>query len=170
MKKLPKESSVAFPARRKLGASLVSLWMVVVFGLPLYALHLKDATEGRELAVIPVQQADRFEVEYLHSVYRVKQSEIFAVGGDARFYLEKVTFGSYAAADYYDPDPPQGFAFQDSHWIVKGNGKNYSALKYRVSPGSGHVLRLKNLTLDLSGDSKTAGRLIEIFLERLKGN
>jgi hypothetical protein len=170
LKKLLRGEFATFTVKREVGASLVSLLMGIILGLPLYTLHLKEASEGRELAAVPVQQGDLFKVEYVHSIYKVKQSEIFSIGGDLRFYLEKVMFGSYAAADYYESDPPLGLPFRDGGWMVKGNGKNYAILKYRVSPGTGHVFILGNLKLDLSAAIRRSGDLIEIFLESKKGN
>jgi len=149
--------------------SWLAILLVGLSGFSMYTLHVQEVTEGRELAAIPVSQGDLLKVEYVHSMYKVKQSEVFFIGPDLRFYLEKVTFGSYAAAAYYDPDPPQGLAFKEGLWMVKGDGKNYSNLKYRVSPSTGHVLTLGNLILDLSGKFKTPGGLIEIHLERKGG-
>lgn len=157
-------------SKRELCASFVSLLLVVLSGLPIYTLRIKDATEGRELAAINVNQGELLEVEYVHSMYKVKQSEVFSIGCDSRFYLEKVTFGSYAAALYYDAEPLQGFALEGGLWMAKGGRKNYSVLKYRVGPGTDHVLTLRNLTLDLSSNTKVPGGLIEVCLEREEKN
>jgi len=150
--------------------SLLAILLLGLSGFSMVTLHVQEVTEGRELAAIPVSQGDLLKVEYVQSMYNVKQSEVFFIGHDLRFYLEKVTFGSYAAAAYYDPDPPQGLAVENGLWMVKGDGRNYSNLKYRVSPGTGHVLTLGNRILDISGKSKTPGGLIEIYLERKGGN
>jgi hypothetical protein len=93
--------------------SLVSLLLAVVSELHVYTLWVKEAPEGRELAAIHVRQGDLIKVEYVHSMYQVKQSEVFSIGRDSRFHLEKVTFGSYAAALYYDAEPSQGFTFEE---------------------------------------------------------
>jgi hypothetical protein len=139
---------------------------VVLSELPIYTLRIKEAPEGRELATIHVSQGDLLSVEYVHSMYKVKQSEVFSIGRDSRFYLEKVTFGSYAAALYYDAEPLQGFTFEGGLWMAKGGGKNYSVLKYRTSPGTGHVLHIGNQSLDLSTKSQNSGCLIEICLQK----
>lgn len=144
----------------------MNLWFLT----PTVTLHVKEVNAGVKLVAIPVSQGEALKVEYIHSIYRVKQSEVYSVGRDLRFYLEKVTFESYAAAAYYDSDPPQGVAFKDGLWMIRGDGKHYSVLKYRVNPGTGHVLTLKNLRVNLSGNSKTPGGLIEISLDRDVGN
>ena len=168
--RLQRGTIAALTSKRGLSASFMSLLLVVILGLPTYTLNIKEATESCEMAAIQVSQGDLLRVEYVHSIYKVKQSEVFSIGHDSRFYLEKVTFGSYAAAAYYDPDPPQGLVFKDGLWMVKGNGKNYSVLKYRVGPGTDHVLTLRNLTLDLSSNTKVPGGLIEVCLEREEKN
>ena len=142
---------------------------MVVSGLPTYILRIREAPEGRELAAIHVKQGDFLSVEYIHSMYKVKQREVFSIGSDSRFFLEKVTFGSYAAALYYDAEPSQGFDFEDGVWVAKGGGK-YSILKYRVAPRTGHVLVIGNQKLDLSPSSQKEGRLIEIYLEKERRN
>ncbi len=157
-------------SKKMLCVSWVSLLLAVISELYVYTLRVKEVPEGRELAAIRIRQGDLLEVEYVHSMYHVKQSEVFSIGRDSRFYLEKVTFGSYAAALYYDSEPSQGLAFEGGLWRVKGGGKNYSVLKYRVSPSSSHVLTLDNLTLDLSGNSESPGRLIEIYMEKERRN
>jgi hypothetical protein len=143
---------------------------VVASGLPTYTLRIRETAEGSELAAIHVREGDLLTVEYIHSMYKVKQSEIFSIGRDSRFYLEKVMFGSYAAALYYDAEPSQGFAFEGGFWVVKGAGKNYSVPKFRVSPSTGHVLNIGNRRLDLSRSSQKEGRLIEIWLEKERRN
>jgi hypothetical protein len=135
---------------------------------PVCTVRVREATGGREMAAVQVSTGDLLKVEYVHSIYRVKQSEVFSIGLDSRFYLEKVMFGSYAAALYYDAEPPQGFAFEGGLWMVKGGGKNYSILKYRVSPSTGHVLNIGKQRIDLSGNFQSPGELIEISLEREK--
>ncbi len=152
--------------QKKSCLAFVSLLLVIHSGLPTYILRVKEAAVEGELTAIPVSQGDLLRVEYVHSIYKVKQTEIFSIGFDLRFYLEKVTFGSYAAAAYYNPEPPQGLAFQDNLWVVKGGGKNYSVLKYRVGPDTGHVITIGNLTINLSAISKSPGGLIEVSLER----
>jgi hypothetical protein len=158
--------------KRGLCLFLVLLPLAALSGLPMhtYTLRVQEANEGRELAAIPVSQGDLLQVEYVHSMYKVKQGEYFHIGPDLRFYLEKVTFGSYAAAVYYDAEPVQGLAFEDGLWMVKGMGKNYSVLKYRISPGTGHVLNIGDQRLDLSGKSQSPGGRIEICLEKKRKN
>jgi hypothetical protein len=160
----------ALASKRMLCVSLVSLLLAGISELNVYTLRVKEVPEGHELAAIHVSQGDLLQVEYMHSMYEVKQSEVFSIGRDSRFHLEKVTFGSYAAALYYDANPSQGVTFEGGLWMVKGGGKNFSALKYRVSPGTGHVLRIGNQSLDLFANSQSPGRLIEISMEREKEN
>ncbi len=143
---------------------------MTLLGAPLYTLRIREATEGRELAAIPMSRGERFKVEYVHSMYKVKQSEIFSIGPDLRFHLEEVTFGSYAAAAYYDSDPSHDFAFEGGLWTVTGGGNNYSVLKYRVSPSTGHVLTLGDQIVELSGYAHSWGGVIEMCLEREGGN
>jgi hypothetical protein len=152
-------------SKRMLCVSLASLLLAAVSEFHVYTLRVKEAPGERERAAIHVRQGDLLQVEYVHSMYEVKQSEVFSIGRDSRFHLEKVTFGSYAAALYYDADPSQGVTFEGGLWMVKGGGKNFSALKYRVSPGTGHILQIGNQRLELSASSQSPGRLIEICLE-----
>jgi len=157
-------------SKRMLCVSLVSLLLAAVSEFHLYTLRVKEVPEERELAAIHVSQGDLLQVEYVHSMYEVKQTEVFSIGRDSRFHLEKVTFGSYAAALYYDAEHSQGFTFEGGLWMAKGGGKNYSVLKYRASPGTGHVLHIGNQRLELSTSSQSPGRLIEICLEEERRN
>jgi hypothetical protein len=157
-------------SKRTLCITFLSLFLAVISDLSTYTLWVKEVPERRELAAIDISQGDLVSVEYVHSMYKVKQKEVFSIGRDSRFYLEKVTFGSYAAALYYDAEPSQGFAFEGGLWVAKGGGKNYSVLKYRTSPGTRHVLHIGNQSLDLSHSSQKEGRLIEIWLEKERRN
>jgi hypothetical protein len=130
--------------------------------LPRTILLVREGTAGRQLATIPVGEGSLVEVGYAHSMYGVRQSEIFSVGPKPVFQLEKVEFGSLAAALYYDPDPPSGVVFQDSVWVIKGEGKIYPVLKYRVSAGTGHTLKVSGQVIDLSERSG----LFQVELER----
>jgi hypothetical protein len=121
--------------------------------------------DGRERSAIPVAEGSSAEVAYMHSMYGVRQNEIFSIRRGAIFYLEQVEFGSLAAAFYYDSDPPSGVVFQDGVWIIKGEGKSYSVLKYRVSAGTGHTLKVGGRTIDLSGRSAGQGGLIQLELK-----
>lgn len=170
LRKLLKGISTAIASKKEICISCVSLLLVVFLEFPAYTLRVIEATEGRELAAVQVSPGDLLRVEYMHSIHKVKQSEVFKIGSDFCFYLEKVTFGSYAAAAYYDIEPLKGFTFEGGLWIVKGNGKNYSILKYRVSPNTGHVLHVGNQRLDLSGNFQSQGGRIEVRLEKEGGN
>lgn len=114
-------------------------------------LSIKEGIAGHELATFPVGPGSWLEVGYIHSIYGVHQSETFFVDKDLFFRLEKVLFGSLAAALYYDSDPPSGLILQDNLWITKGYGKRYPILKYRVGAKTGHTLKLEDRTIDLSG-------------------
>ena len=130
-----------------------------------YTLRILAPVEGRDLAAVPVAPGDRFEVKYTHSMYGVPQAETFSILPDGRFHLEKVSFGSQAAALYYDPDPPQPLTYQHGFWVLAGYGTNYPVLRYRVSPGTGHVLTVKGQTIALSGQAATAGMHVQIELK-----
>jgi hypothetical protein len=129
-------------------------------------LRVAEVETGREVAAVSVVTGEDIEVEYTHSMYGVRQKEVFSIGHDGCFRLLKMVFGSMAAAVYYDPDPGQSLIYKDNVWVLKRNGENYQTLRYRVSPGTGHVLKARNRTIDLSGQSDESGRLIEIALDK----
>ena len=170
MQRLLRTGIVSLFSKTGLCVSFITLLLVIIAELPVYTLRVREAPEGRELATIHVSQGDLLRVEYVHSMYKVKQNEIFSIGHDSRFYLEKVTFGSYAAALYYDAEPLQGFTFEDGLWTVKGGGKSYLVLKYRVNPSTEHVLNVGNQTLELSANPLSPGGLIELCLEKERKN
>ena len=113
----------------------------------------------------PGGSGDRLEVQYTHSMFGVPQIETFSIGPNRLFHLEKVSFGSQAAALYYDPNPAQRLTFQDNLWVSAGNGKNYPVLRYRVSPGTGHVFMVKDRRVDLSGQAAAPGMPVEVKVE-----
>lgn len=156
--------------KTKICASFISLLLMAVLDLPVYTLWIREATEGRKLATIQVKPGDLLKVGYIHSIYNVSQIEIFSIGGDSHLYLEKVTFGSFSAALYYDSEPSQEVGVRNDQWMIKGNGKKYAVLKYRVSPSTGHFLNIGNYKLDLSASFQDLGGLIEIFLDKGKSH
>jgi len=146
-----------------IGASLIAAALILTVSP--YTLRIRASAEGRDLAAISVAPGDRLEVQYTHSMFGVPQIETFSIGPDRLFHLEKVSFGSQAAALYYDPDPPLRLTFQDNLWVLAGNGTNYSVLRYRVSPGTGHVLMVKDRRVDLSGQAAAPGMLVQVEVE-----
>ncbi len=160
--------SILSPRSRAGGAfySLLLLLGLIFLILPRTILSVKEGIIGHELAAIPVSEGNLVEVAYVHSMYGVRQNEIFSIRRGPVFYLEKVEFGSLAAALYYVPDPPSGIVLQNSIWRIQGEGKSYPVLKYRVSAGTGHALKVRGQTIDLSGRSDGRGGLIQLELER----
>ena len=145
--------------------SLLFVMVLILLSYPVRTLSIKDGLKGRELGAVPVKSGDRVEVKYVHSMYGVRQSEVFSIGREPVFCLETVLFGSLSAALYYDPNPPSGLASQDSIWLIKGDEKRYPVLRYRVSPATGHTLKIGNRTIDLSGWSGETDGLIQLDLE-----
>ena len=154
--------------RSSLALAFISIPLIaaaLIISAPSYTLRIIESADGRDLVAIPVAPGDRVEVRYGQSMFGTPQIETFLIGPDRLFYLQKVSFGSLAAALYYDPDPPQGLTFQDNIWVLPGNGKNYSFLKYRVSPGTGHMLIAKDQRVDLSGRAAAPGMLVQVKVE-----
>jgi len=134
--------------------------------LPRTICSVKEGMAGREWMAIAVDEGSVAEVAYVHSMYGVRQNEVFSIHRGPVFHLERVEFGSLAAALYYDPDPPSGMVFHDGVWIIKGEGKTYPVLKYGVSAGTGHTLKVAGQTIDLSGQSAGGEGLIQLELVR----
>ena len=146
----------------------ISFSTILVLGLiflllPRTLCSVKAGIDGRELAAIAVSEGSSMEMGYVHSMYGVRQNEIFSIRRGSVFCLEKVEFGSLAAAYYYDSDPPSGVMFQDGVWIIKGGGKIYPILKYRASDRTGHTLKVRGQAIDLS--ERLAGHEGLIYLE-----
>jgi hypothetical protein len=155
------------------GSKRAGIFLLVILGLsiifltpPLTILSVKGGPAEHELAAIPVEPGSRMEIEYIHSMYGVRQIEVFSIGPEPAFHLEKVLFGSLAAALYYDPEPSSGLTFQDEYWVIKGDGKNYPSLRYRVGAATYHMLRIKDRRIDLSGPSVGTEGLIRIEFEK----
>jgi hypothetical protein len=146
--------------------STVLVLSMVFLLLPRTILSVKEGMDGRERSAIAIGEESTVEMAYVHSMYGVRQNEIFSIRQGSVFYLEKVEFGSLAAALYYDADPPSGVAFQGSVWIIKGEGKIYPVLNYRVSSGTGHTLKAGGRSIDLSARSAGGDGLIRIELAR----
>jgi hypothetical protein len=128
-----------------------------------FSLHIEGE---RELGSVSLSPGDRFEVQYIHSIYGVMQRETYRTTPEGRFGLEKVTFGSMAAVLYYDSDPGEKLTYQDGLWVVAGRGKEFSVLKYRVSPETGHVLITRDRRIDLSAKASGPGMLVQISVEK----
>lgn len=146
--------------------STVLVLGVIVLLLPRTICLVKEGMAGREWMAIPVDEGSSVEVMYVHSMYGVRQNEIFSIRRGPVFHLERVEFGSLAAALYYDPDPPSGMVFQNGVWIIKGEGKSYPVLKYRVSVETGHILKAEGRTIDLSARSRGGEGLFQLKLVR----
>jgi hypothetical protein len=157
------------PLRTRLAGSLflaILILIIIDFVSPVTILSVKDGLSGQHLAALHVDPGSRLEIGYTHSMYGVRQSEVFSIGRDSVFHLEKVLFGSLAAALYYDPDPPSGLTFQDNFWVINGDGKRFTVLKYRVSTTSRHLLKAMSQTIDLSALAGETDELIRVELER----
>jgi hypothetical protein len=137
---------------------------VIFLLLPRTVCSVREGMAGREWMAIAVGEGSAVEVAYVHSMYGVRQSEKFSIRRGPVFYLERVEFGSLAAALYYDPDPPSGMVSQDGIWIIKGEGKSYPVLRYRVSSGTGHILKVAGQTIDLSVRSAEGEGLVQLEL------
>lgn len=111
---------------------------------------VREGLSDTEWTRCPVSPGTVFEVEYVHSMYGVKQKEVFTVEPSGAFHLEKVLFGSLAAAYYYETDASAGLLRQGDLWAIGGKGKRFSVLRYRVSPQTGHTLKIGERTIDLS--------------------
>jgi hypothetical protein len=129
-------------------------------------LSLRQGVAGPVVAAIRVGSGTRIEIDYIHSMYGVHQSEVFFVGQESVFHLKKVLFGSLAAALYYDPDPPSGLNLEDNSWVINGGGRHFRVLKYRVSKTTRHILKVMNQTIDLSALAGERDGLIRIELEK----
>jgi hypothetical protein len=150
-----------------LGALLSSFLSLTLLASPVYTVRVQEVTGGRELGTMRAAEGDRIQVQYVHSMYHVKQEESFLIGPDLRFHLEKVTFGSFAAALYYGAEDASS---QNGVWTVRGVGKKYDFLKYRVGTGTQHVLLLGDQRMELTPDDEWPGEVIEIRLQRQEGN
>jgi hypothetical protein len=146
--------------------SAVIALSAVFLTLPVMTLSLKQGAAGREVTWIHVGSGSQLEIEYLHSMYGVHQSEVFFVGQESVFHLKKVLFGSLAAALYYDPDPPSGLNFEDNSWVINGGGQCYPILRYRVGTATHHLLKVMNQTIDLSRLSAGTDGLIQMEIEK----
>ena len=139
---------------------------VIFLLLPRTSCLVEEGAAGREWKAIPVDEGSAVEVTYVHSMYGVRQNEIFSIRRGPVFHLERVEFGSLAAALYYDPDPPSGMVFHDGVWMINGEGKSYPVLKYRVGVGTGHILKAEGRTIDLSGRAAGGEGLFQLELVR----
>jgi hypothetical protein len=146
--------------------SAVGVPALLLLFLPVMTLSLKIGTAGPEVAALRVGSGSQIEIDYIHSMYGVRQSEVFSIGREPVFHLKNVLFGSLAAALYYDPDPPSGLTFQDNSWVINGDGKRFTVLKYRVSAATRHLLKVMNQTVDLSALAGETDGLIRIELEK----
>jgi hypothetical protein len=149
--------------------SAIVLFGVVVGSPPVLFVTVRGGLSDTEWVKIPVTGGTVLEVGYLHSMYGVKQKEVFTVEPSGVFHLEKVLFGSLAAALYYDTDPPSGLEREDDVWAIRGEGKRFPLLKYRVSPRTGHALKIGERTIDLSSSPATAEGLVLITAEKTNG-
>lgn len=130
---------------------------------------VRGGLSNKEWVNVSVTAGTLIEVGYVHSMYGVKQREVFRVDDSGDFVLEKVLFGSAAAALYYDTDPPSGLLRQGDVWEVRGEGKRFQVLRYRISPQSGHVLKIEQRTVDLSNGPAGAEGLLLVSAGRTRG-
>lgn len=147
----------------KIYNSLISILLIFSLNSSLYTLLIREVTEGRNIASISVSQEDLVKIEYNHSMYNVKQKEIYSIGSNSKFYLKNVEFGSYAAAIYYNDRLCGKIEFNNGIWKVKGSGESYSILKFWVSLNSHHTLEIRDVRINLYENNQKTNRLIEIF-------
>lgn len=116
------------------------LMFFITFLLPLNTISLIGESEER-VFLIKEEASTEFSIEFIHSIYHVLQIENYEIK-DKAFILRNVYFGSYDAANYYDPilakDMKElsdgGFVLEDINFKIEqvkfalGHGTNYSII------------------------------------------
>jgi hypothetical protein len=64
---------------------------VIFLVLPATTLTIKQGITGREMTAILVESGSRLEVEYVHSMYGVRQIEVFSIGPDLFFQIGRAS-------------------------------------------------------------------------------
>ena len=65
-------------------------------------LELYSRESGQVLCEWPVQAGDSVQIQFIMSLYKVLQWEVYTITDDWNIYIEKVVFETYDAANYYD--------------------------------------------------------------------
>lgn len=98
------------------------------------------------------------ELTYEHSVYRVYQKEIYTLGVAGDFILEKMVFGSFGAAAYYDPEASAGLVRSGDSWNL--TGISISLPELRVFVNESHRLIIGDHIFNLASEFGEGSRVL----------
>ena len=111
-----------------------------------------------------VNEGDRVELHYIHSLYNVEQREIYYVINQ-KFLLVKIYFGSYDAALYYNEDPIGGIKKLNQEFYI--NTKEIlSEVAFILAGNYSHILYINGIAVDPYVFAKPTS-FIRLFIKKL---
>lgn len=120
---------------------------------------IEDMNTGEELFSEKIEESERFEVSYIHSVERSPVIEIFEVRGDEIYTMESHT-ESFGAGMPYEGDDVE---LADGKFIIKNINRKVHGGTLRIRPSSvfPHHIKIRDTDLIIS-DPPYKGRNLEV--------
>lgn len=137
---------------------LVALAILVLLNRPL-KIVIEDMNTEEELFIQDVEDGERFEVNYIHSVERSPVIEIFEVRGRDIYTMESHT-ESFGAGMPYEGDDVE---LTDGKFIIKNINRKVHGGTLRIRPSSvfPHHIKIGNQDLIIS-EEPYKGRNLEV--------
>lgn len=118
--------------------------LLTVGCLPGKQLVLRDAQTGTVFARWDVVEADRFSVEFVHSVNQSPVIDVFAVQGE-RLKAVKTIYTSLGAGVQSELMPGETLSYdEDGRMVISGFQQEFESLNLIVGTVSDHVLTIGN--------------------------
>lgn len=134
--------------------------MIIQLNKPLNII-IEDMNTGEELFSQRIEERERFEVSYIHSVERSPVNEIFEVRGDEIYTMESHTESFGAGMPYEGED----VELADGKFIIRNINRKVHGGTLRIRPSSvfPHHIKIGDKDLIIS-DPPYKGRNLEVKL------
>lgn len=117
---------------------------------PSYELVLKNAGSGQEYARFPVEDGDRFYVEFIHSVNKSPVRDYYEVREHNKIYVVETHYFGFGAGVQTQLNPGETLERgEDGAMVIKNIDKYIPQLIYAVGTVSDHVMGIDGGELSL---------------------
>jgi hypothetical protein len=124
-------------------------------------LILEEFRKNDVLHAWNINEGDLIELKFIHSLYKVPQSEKFYIS-NFKMVLFEVIFGSYDAALYYNEDPSGGIKKRNKEYYIDKE-EYFSEINFVLASIFKHELYVNNEFFDLYSVA-SKGSFLRLFL------
>lgn len=124
------------------------LLIILIFGfLPLNVISIIGEFEEE---IFLIKDDTKFTFEFIHSIYHVLQQENYILNNQ-QFILKNVYFGSYDAANYYDPILAKDMKkVSDGGFVFENIDFNMEEINIALAHGTDYSIKVDDKKIDLN--------------------